>query len=144
MVSDENTVVILSNMPAWRFATLQPLNSARRAELEASQKYNRLNLRSLNWRGVSGATGTRQVSIPDLKDAAAGPSAGRFLAQSTPLAGTPWQITVLSPLSVALQLAASRAWVTGALIALMLLLGALLYQRRRHVREQLAAQQALK
>jgi two-component system C4-dicarboxylate transport sensor histidine kinase DctB len=47
-------------------------------------------------------------------------------------------------LSVALQLAASRAWVTGALIALMLLLGALLYQRRRHVREQLAAQQALK
>ena len=60
------------------------------------------------------------------------------------MAGTPWQITVLSPLSVALQLAASRAWVTGALIALMLLLGALLYQRRRHVREQLAAQQALK
>lgn len=144
LVSDENTVVILSNMPAWRFATLLPLDEARRAELEASQKYNRLNLRPLGWRGMSNVTGVRQVSIPDVKDAAADQSAGRFLAQSRPMAGTPWQITVLSPLSVALQLAASRAWVTGALIALMLLLGALLYQRRRHVREQLAAQQALK
>ncbi len=144
VVSDENTVVILSNVPAWRFATLQPLDEARRAELEASQKYNRLTLRSLSWRGASGVTGIRQVSIPDPKDAAAGPSAGRFLAQSRPMAGTPWQITVLSPLTVALQLAASRAWVTGVLIALMLLFAALLYQRRRHVREQLAAQQALK
>lgn len=144
LVSDENTVVILSNMPAWRFSTLQPLDEARRSALEASQKYNRLSLSPLDWRILDGDGAFRQVRISGAgQEGSAAQSAGRFLVQSRPLAGTPWQITVLSPLAVALQLAASRAWVAGALIALALLLTALLYQRRKHVREQLAAQQAL-
>lgn len=144
LVSDENTVVILSNVPAWRFATLSPLDEARRGTLEASQKYNRLSLAPLGWQTLSADDTFTQVRIQATKGSDADQRAGRFLLQTRPLAGTPWQITVLSPLAVALQLASSRAWVAGALIALALLLAALLYQRRRHVREQLAAQQALK
>ena len=147
LVSDENSVVILSNVPAWRFATLQPLDEERRSALEASQKYNRLSLNPLGWqtlKPLSSDDAFKQVRIEAAKAASADQRTGRFLLQSRPLAGTPWQITVLSPLTAALQLATSRAWVAGVLIALALLLAALLYQRRKHVREQLAAQQALK
>jgi two-component system C4-dicarboxylate transport sensor histidine kinase DctB len=139
LVSDENSVLILSNRPAWKFTTLQPLDEATRLQLENSQKYNRRALQPLGWQVLRELdTGTALVRLRPKEGAA-----GLFLAQSRPLAGTPWRLTVLSSLRPVNQLALSRAWVAAAALALALLLAALLHQRRRHLREQLAARAAL-
>lgn len=147
LVSDENSVLILSNRPAWKFTTLQPLDEATRQQLENSQKYNRRALQPLGWQVLRALdAGTALVRLKPEAGASAASSAGLFLSQARPLAsfsGTPWRMTVLSPLRPVNQLALSRAWVAAAALALALLLVALLRQRRRHLREQLAARAAL-
>ncbi|GGH54162.1 two-component sensor histidine kinase [Comamonas phosphati] len=153
LVSDENSVLILSNRPAWKFTTLQPLDEATRQQLENSQKYNRRALQPLGWQVLRELdAGTALVRLkPEAGASAASAvsaasSAGLFLSQARPLAsfsGTPWRMTVLSPLRPINQLALSRAWVAAAALALALLLVALQRQRRRHLREQLAARAAL-
>ena len=150
LVSDENSVLILSNRPAWKFTTLQPLDETTRQQLENSQKYNRRALQPLGWqvlRELDAGTALVRLKPEAGASAASAPSsAGLFLSQARPLAsfsGTPWRMTVLSPLRPVNQLALSRAWVAAAALALALLLVALLRQRRRHLREQLAARAAL-
>ncbi|MEX8193946.1 sensor histidine kinase [Comamonas guangdongensis] len=142
LVSDENGVLILSNRPEWKFTTLQPLDEATRQQLANSQKYNRRVLQPLGWQ-VLRALDANTALVRLQPEAGAASAAGPFLAQSRPLVGTPWRMTVLSSLRPVNQLALSRAWVAAALTALVLLLAALLYQRRQHLREQLAAQAAL-
>ena len=145
-VSDENTVLMLSNVPAWRFTTLEVLDEARREELKASQKYNRRQLLPLGWQvlepAVQGSASAMLVQLPESSDSPEY-SSGQFLTQSRSLGGTPWRMTVLLPLAAALQLAESRAWLAGVLVALGLLLALLLVQRRRHQREQRLARKAL-
>jgi two-component system C4-dicarboxylate transport sensor histidine kinase DctB len=139
LVSDENGVLILSNRPAWKFTTLQPLDETTRRQLENSQKYNRRALQPLGWQVLRELdAGTALVRLKPKEGAS-----GLFLAQTRPLVGTPWRLTVLSSLRPVNQLALSRASVAAAALALVLLLAALLHQRRRHLREQLAAQAAL-
>ncbi len=148
LVSDENGVLILSNRPEWKFTTLQPLDEATRQQLENSQKYNRRALQPLDWQVLRELdAGTALVRFrPGAAGASPGASANLFLSQSRPLhsfLATPWRMTVLSPLRPVNQLALSRAGVATAAMALALLLVALLHQRRRHLREQLAAREAL-
>ena len=149
-VSDENTVLMLSNVPQWRFSTLDVLDDAQRARLKSSLKYNQQALQPLNWKVLNSAKqASNSVQLVELPGGVNGVddspaySSGQFLALSRPLAGTPWKMTVLLPLSSTLQLAQSRAWLTAVMVALGLMLLALLLQRRRHLREQLAARQAL-
>ncbi|RGE41429.1 sensor histidine kinase [Comamonas testosteroni] len=145
-VSDENTVLMLSNVPAWRFATLDVLDEARREELQVSQKYNRRQLSPLGWQVLEPAVqGNASAMLVQLPETGESPeySSGQFLALSRSLGATPWRMTVLLPMAAALQLAESRALLAGVLVALGLLLALLLEQRRRHRREQTAARQAL-
>ena len=146
-VSDENTVLMLSNVPQWRFTTLDVLDDAQRARLKSSLKYNQQALQPLNWKildsSLQGNSAVQLVELPGGVDASSGYSSGQFLALSRTLAGSPWKMTVLLPLASALPLAQSRAWLTAVMVALGLMLLALLLQRRSHLREQLAARQAL-
>ncbi len=150
-VSDENSVLILSNVPAWRFATLTELDAAQRARLQSSQQYNRRSLKPLGWkleqpledRGTGQTAGAQLLHIAQGEQDSPAFSSGQFLLQSKALAGTPWTLSVLSPTEASMQLAQSRAWVAAVVIALILLLAAQFYQRRKHAREQLAARQRL-
>jgi two-component system C4-dicarboxylate transport sensor histidine kinase DctB len=71
------------------------------------------------------------------------PVSGRFLAQSRPLPGTPWTLTVFSHLDQVDDIAQSRAAVAVVVAVLLFMLGLMANERRRHLRDRLAAREAL-
>jgi two-component system C4-dicarboxylate transport sensor histidine kinase DctB len=145
LVSDENGVVILSSVPDWKFTTLGLLNEQARRALDNTLQYNRRTLRPLGITTLSKPEhGARLVRIAGKP--APGPAlpvAGVFLAQTRPLPGTPWQLTVFSPQREVRAMALNRAALAGVGAASLYLLGLMLEQRRRHLRDRLAAQAAL-
>jgi two-component system C4-dicarboxylate transport sensor histidine kinase DctB len=150
LVSDENGVVILSSVPAWKFSTLRALDDAARRALDRSLQYNGRALRPLGIETLAVRNDSaRLVRLagpkPGLRQDHAGamPLAGVFLAQTRPLPGTPWRITVLSPQREVRSMALNRAALAGVGAAFLFLLGLTLEQRRRHLRDRLAAQAAL-
>lgn len=146
LVSDENGVVILSSVADWKFATLRPLDAATRSAFDRTRQYNRRALMPLGLKELRQlGPGARLVSIA--RDgsgmASSSPLAGRFLAQSRALPGTPWTLTVLSRLEQVDDIAQSRAVAAIAAAALLFLLGLVANQRRRHLKDRLAAREAL-
>lgn len=146
LVTDENDVVILSSVPAWKFTTLHPLDDESRATFNRLQHYNRQPLPFLGLSVVRQLDEqARLVNLPSPAEAPPGLFAvsGSFLAQSQPMPGTPWTMTVFSHLEP-IQMA---AWSQGALIAIaagfVLILIMLIRQRTQHVRDQLRAREAL-
>lgn len=146
MVNDENGVVILGSVADWKFTTLRPLNEKTRSAFDQTQQYNRRALKPLGLKEISELDhGARLVSIakssPEMVSVY--PVAGRFLAQSRPLPGTPWTLTVLSHLDQVDSIAQSRALVAAVLAALFFMLGLMANERRRHLKDRLAAREAL-
>jgi two-component system C4-dicarboxylate transport sensor histidine kinase DctB len=146
MVSDENGVVILGSVADWKFTTLRPLDEATRTAFDQTQQYNRRALKPLGLREIAELDhGARLVSIaksgPEIVSVY--PVAGRFLAQSRPLPGTPWTLTVLSHLEQVDEIAQSRATVAVVGAACLFMLGLMLDERRRHLKDRLAAREAL-
>ena len=146
LVADENGVVILSAVAGWKFTTLRPLDDKTRAAFDQTQQYNRRALQPLGVQAIGGYDhGARLVHI-----AASGPETvsvfpvtGRFLEQSRTLPGTPWTLTVLSQLEQVDNLAQSRAALAAIGAACLCLFGIILNERRRHLRDRLAAREAL-
>jgi two-component system C4-dicarboxylate transport sensor histidine kinase DctB len=146
MVTDENGVVILGSVADWKFTTLRPLDEATRRAFDQTQQYNRRALKPLGLKEISELDhGARLVSIsktlPEIVSVY--PVAGRFLAQSRPLPGTPWTLTVLSHLEQVDEIAQSRATVAVVGAAFLFMLGLMLDERRRHLKDRLAAREAL-
>ncbi|KIF81016.1 ATP-binding protein [Noviherbaspirillum autotrophicum] len=146
LVSDENGVIILASVPSWKFTTLKPLDEATRSAFDRTQQYNR---RALNPLGVKELAelehGARLVRLPKAEPEMVSmfPVAGTFVAQTQPLPGTPWNITVFSPQEQVRAIAFNRAAVAGAGAAFLFILTLLLNQRRRHLKDRLADQAAL-
>lgn len=146
MVSDENGVVILGSVADWKFTTLRPLDETTRSAFDQTQQYNRRALTPLGLKELRELEhGARLVSIakegPEMVSVY--PVAGRFLAQSRPLPGTPWTLTVLSHLEQVDDIAQSRAAVAVVVAALLFMLGLMANERRRHLKDRLAAREAL-
>jgi two-component system C4-dicarboxylate transport sensor histidine kinase DctB len=146
LVSDENGVIILASVPSWKFTTLRPLDDATRKAFDRTQQYNR---RALNPLGVVELAalehGARLVRLPKVEPEMVSmfPVAGTFVAQSQPMPGTPWNITVFSPQEQVRGIAANRAALTGVGAAFLFILVLMLNERRRHLKDRLAAQEAL-
>jgi len=146
LVGDENGVVILSAVADWKFTTLRPLDEDTRTAFHHTQQYNRRALQPLGL--VEQAEldhGARLVRI-----AREGPEmvsvyrvAGRFLAQSRPLPGTQWTLTVLSHLEQVDEQAQSQSALAAVAAACLGMLGLMLNERRRHLKDRLAAREAL-
>ncbi len=146
LVADENGVVILSAVPAWKFATLRPLDDSTRAAFDHTQQYNRRALQPLGIKTLEDYDhGARLVRIAASapETVSVYPVTGRFLEQSRTLPGTPWTLTVLSHLEQVDDLAQSRAALAAIGAACLCLLGIILNERRRHLRDRLAAREAL-
>ena len=146
LVSDENGVVILASVPEWKFTTLKPLDDATRTAFDRTQQYNR---RALNPLGVMELAelehGARLVRLPKAEPVTVSmfPIAGTFLAQTQTLPGTPWNITVFSPQEQVRGNAINRAALAGVGAAFLFILALMLNERRRHLKDRLAAQAAL-
>lgn len=146
LVSDENGVVILSSVATWKFTTLRPLDAATRGVFDQTRQYNRRALTPLGLKELRELDhGARLVSIDRDSPSIVSPYAlsGHFLAQSRALPGTPWTLTVLSPLQQVNDIAQSRAAVAVVVTALLFMLGLIANQRRRYLKDRLAAREAL-
>ena len=146
MVSDENGVVILGSVADWKFTTLRPLDDATRSAFDHTRQYNRRALTPLGLKELRELDhGARLVSIARQGPGVVSPYpvTGRFLAQSRALPGTPWTLTVLSHLEQVDDIAQSRAAVAVVATALLFMLGLIANQRRRHLKDRLAAREAL-
>lgn len=146
MVSDENGIVILGSVADWKFTALRPLDESTRQAFDRTQQYNRRALKPLGIREIAELDhGARLVSIarsgPEVVSVY--PVSGRFLAQSRPLPGTPWTLTVFSQLEQVDDIAQSRALVAIVCTACLFMLGLVINERRRHLKERLAAREAL-
>nr|MBL8412609.1 sensor histidine kinase [Dechloromonas sp.] len=146
MVSDENGIVILGSVADWKFTALRPLDDSTRQAFDRTQQYNRRALKPLGIREIAELDhGARLVSIarsgPEVVSVY--PVTGRFLAQSRPLPGTPWTLTVFSQLEQVDDIAQSRALVAIVCTACLFMLGLVINERRRHLKERLAAREAL-
>ncbi|MEB0216033.1 sensor histidine kinase [Undibacterium sp. CCC3.4] len=146
MVSDENGVVILGSVANWKFTTVRALEEKTRSAFDQTQQYNRRALKPLGLKELRELDhGARLVSIAkdDPAIASAYPVAGRFLAQSRPLPGTPWTLTVFSHLKQVDDIAQSRAALAVVGTVLLFMVGMMLNERRRHLKDRLAAREAL-
>lgn len=146
LVADENGVAILASVPDWKFTTLRPLDAATRSAFDRTQQYNR---RALNPLGVVELAelehGARLVYLPKVGPEMVSmfPIAGKFLAQTQPLPGTTWSITVFSLQEQVRGIAANRAAVAGVGAAFLCILALMLNERRRHLKDRLLAREAL-
>ena len=147
LVTDENGVVILASVPSWKFTTLNPLSEERRSELAQSLHYNARPLPPLGLQS-QGSIGSEKAEIvqlvrPVTEAPHTFPIYGLFLAQSAPLKGTNWRLTVLSPFGDL----RTMAWLNAALAAaggvILCIASIALYLRRLRQWERLRAREAL-
>jgi two-component system, NtrC family, C4-dicarboxylate transport sensor histidine kinase DctB len=146
MVADENGVVILSSVPAWKFTTLRPLDDNTRAIFDHTRQYNRRAMQPLGIREAEEyEPGVRLVRITaeDADAVAVYSATGRFLEQSRALPGTRWTLTVLSHLEQIDDLAQSRAALAAIATTCLCVLGIAVGERRRRLRDRLEAREAL-
>ena len=146
LVADENGVVILSSVSDWKFTTLRTLDERTRNAFDRTQQYNRRALQLLGVKETASLNhGARLVQIAREKQemVSAYPVAGQFLAQSQTLLGTPWSLTVFSHLDQVDNMSTSRAAVAGITTILLCILAVMINDRRRHLRDRLAAREAL-
>jgi len=146
LVADENGVAILSSVQDWKFTTLRPLDESTRSLFDRTQQYNRRALQPL---GVTELAlldfGARVVRLnhEQQETVTPYPVAGKFLWQSLPMPGTPWTLTVFSHIDPVDSMSRIRAAVAGITTILLYILAAMYLQRRRHLRDRLAAREAL-
>lgn len=146
LVADENGVVILSSVPDWKFTTLRPLDESTRNAFDRTQQYNRRALQPLGVKEIADLNnGARLVQLAKQQQemVSAYPVAGNFLAQSQAMPGTPWTLTVFSHVKPVDEMSFIRASVAGVTTILLCILASMIYQRRRHLSDRLAAREAL-
>ncbi|ABF07475.1 sensor histidine kinase [Cupriavidus metallidurans] len=111
LLADENGVVILASDPSWKLAALRPLSADQRAKLDRSLQYNRAPLAQLELSKVR-ALGTGPAEGGDaLMRLRQGPP---MLAQHLALAGTDWNLTLLTNTSQARVAALNSAALEAA------------------------------
>lgn len=145
ILSDEHGVVVLSSVPSWKYGTLVALDEKARREIAEAQQYNDRPLTPIGLSTLRDLDDrTRIVRLPGTAGSDGGFSTeGLFLAESRAMPETPWTLTVFTDLSEMDDL--SRLWAALAGLGSLLCLGlfAVYRQRRRHLREILAARAAL-
>ncbi len=131
---DERGVVILSTREDLKFRPLRPLDDQQRADVQRSRPYGEASLLPLQWTQKEALAPEVQLISLDGRDQ---------LLSERALRGAPWRLVVFDDMAP-LRLAARNAAITASLaMAVLLLVGVALWQRRRAVRHKLANQAAL-
>jgi two-component system C4-dicarboxylate transport sensor histidine kinase DctB len=146
LVADENGVVILASVPTWKFTTLKPLDEETRRLFDRTQQYNRralLPLELVHSRRLSDTASLVQLPKSTTEEASVFPVSGQFVAQTQPLPGTKWNLTVFSHREQIDDIAWNRAALAAVISAFLSILLVLVNQRRLHQRDRLIAREAL-
>jgi two-component system C4-dicarboxylate transport sensor histidine kinase DctB len=151
-VSDENGMIILSSVPEWKlstFTTQNPIDEKRRSAFERSQPYSQHaqkphGVRKIAW--IDEQTSIVRVTHEKSEEesgASVYPISGEFLAQSQPLIGLNWTLTVYSSLGKIDELSEIRAAVASVTTVLLCIVTLMFNERRKHLQDRLAAREAL-
>ncbi|TXH36688.1 MAG: sensor histidine kinase [Burkholderiaceae bacterium] len=135
LVTDEHGVVILSGQSAWKFHSWAPLEAPLKAQLAQNKAYAGRPILPLPRHTERGLDfGAEILSMGPLPSASGAqqPPAGRFLAQKRAVAGTPWTLTLLTPVEAAQSQSRSWALMATTLTATAGLLVMLGWSRHRH------------
>ncbi|MDR3412646.1 MAG: ATP-binding protein [Formivibrio sp.] len=147
ILEDENGVVILSSVPDWKFSATQPLDEATRRNFDRTYKYNRRPLMPFPGQDIRRIDDTaRLVRIPRTAIQSANlvlPETGIFMAQSQKLPGTSWQLTAFFPTTQVQNIARNQGALAGMSAVLVLICLLMANERRRRIRDRLAAREAL-
>lgn len=139
LLTDENHVVVLASSPQWRFGVIGDISAEEAHRLNDTQQYNRRPLRSLHWREVQRIA--NDVAIVRLGD---GVKERTYLAVSSAVSSIPsMRLTILSDPAEISALAWAYAFLAALAIGLAAAIVNALNQRRVHVRDRLAAREAL-
>lgn len=138
IVVDENDVVIMSSVPAWKYRTLNDVADHWLAELQAGGRYPAQPMASL---GLRKRTST--LAGAPLVDLAPGTASGPFVAQERAVAPLALRFVTLSDPSDVLRNARSAAWGAGALVALLGLVVIYLMHRQRVLHQLFKARNEL-
>lgn len=145
LVTDENGVVILSSVPAWKFAATQPLSPEKLAALEKTRRYNDRPLPPLGIVTLDTAPdGSQRVRLPpSRKQELTDQAEAVFLVQKKPIEGSGWHLNVFTSSGQARELAFNHGALAALAAAFTLVLLGVSQERRRHIKERLAAREAL-
>jgi two-component system C4-dicarboxylate transport sensor histidine kinase DctB len=142
LVVDDNGVVILSSIPAWKYHTLSFMPAEQISALERLGKYPSKTIKPLEMALEKKLErGVKLVKLP-IEEADIRPAIFRTL-QERPMNQLGWKLVILSDPIEVWRSARFVAWGGGAITAFFCLLAMYLLQRRRAVRQLFRARSAL-
>jgi two-component system, NtrC family, C4-dicarboxylate transport sensor histidine kinase DctB len=144
LLSDENGVIFLTSVPAWKYTTLGPLSAAVQRELAATRQYYSHALTPLDIRYE--APRSDGVQFATIRASASGGGANksrRMLSQRLSLAPRHWQFIYLSDLGPVRSNAQTAFLLACLLQGFLIVLYLYVRQRRRSLRLKLKAKEDL-
>jgi len=141
LVVDENGVIVVSSVAAWRYRSLVPLTAEQQQKLKDSARYPHQTLQPLGLTLLQ--TIERGIRLVRLPTESARSSNVLRAAQERPMATLGWRLMILSNPAEMQRNAAFVALGSGALVAFFCLLSIYLWQRRRTLKQLFAARHAL-
>jgi two-component system, NtrC family, C4-dicarboxylate transport sensor histidine kinase DctB len=140
-VVDDNGVIVMSSVAAWRYRTLEAPTSEQLQRLKDSARYPNQTLQPLGLTLLQTIErGVRLVRVPTEPTRS---SNVLRATQDRPMATLGWRLIILSNPAEMLRNAAFVALGSGALVAFFCLLSIYLRQRRRTLKQLFAARHAL-
>lgn len=146
LLCDENGVVFLTSVPAWKYHTLEPLPLEAREHLAATRQYYSYPLTPLKITYDKALDNDVRIVALGAPSAQAGGNAAmtpRMLSQSRSLAPRNWKFIYLSDLSLAHSNAQAAFLFSCLLQAFLVMLFLYLRQRQRNLRQRLRAREEL-
>lgn len=146
---DGNGVVFLSSEAGWKFRALKPLSDETLLELARTRQYTEAGalapIAMRETKRLSGGDGSVVQLSPSSLGGPRGnqPAGADYLLDSRPVAGTDWKLIMLSDMKPVQALARTSALATMFVLVFLTLLVMFFQQRRRIVRQRLAAREAL-
>lgn len=140
IVMDAHGIAFLSSNRRWKFRALAPLNEGQRRQLSATRQYSGVDIMPLELQPAPSLSGHHQlVSLPT------GEADGRrdYLMQALALPELGWRVHLLSDVAPQRSASAISALIATFALLLVWLGGLFARQRRRRIRDNQAARQAL-
>jgi C4-dicarboxylate-specific signal transduction histidine kinase len=134
LLADENGVIVLSSVDAWKYATLRPLTAQARAKLNQTQQYNRRPLPPLGLftrKSLDANTHLVELRAGPRPNESGFATSGLFLTKTRAIRSGPWQLTVFYDLAPSENLAIISAALAAAGCALLVAAVLLISVRRR-------------
>ncbi|MFG1346138.1 ATP-binding protein [Xanthobacter autotrophicus DSM 431] len=127
-VTDDRHIVLIASEPAFRFRTTVALDPVERNAIRESLQFGDAPLDLIDLTAVAGDPRLKRVRLPGRK------APEEFFEASMPVPTTDWTLSVLAPTAATINLAATAARASAALLGVVALGSAGLWRSRRRRR----------